>query len=354
MLNQANNYQWQAQYILELLAKNDLLVSPLFKIGCKYIHENQWDSASKSFELCLEVAQSLDRLCERAVALVGLGAVCLCRSEITQAEKRYQEAAELFDSVAESYGNGVVLLGLALIHQTQGKWAQAFKHYEESLESLCLIEGNKLAAQLIEQIQQKKGEAYQEFERSLGKPAAVSETPKTVKKPISDQAAAEILFLPIFSKIPAGREIPIEEDIEGHIATNVMRIQDEEYKVVPLGAGHGKQLTFDMNFLYFVMPVKGYSMKDIGIQDGDYVILRRPLYAPVQADNEDIVAASIIGDETEATLKRFYRRDKRGIELRPANLDLPPYRFTEGDRKVAIAGIAVAVLKRALARSVSE
>jgi len=67
----------------------------------------------------------------------------------------------------------------------------------------------------------------------------------------------------------------------------------------------------------FVLRVKGRSMIDDGILDGDYVIIERKQ----SADNGDTVVALI--DNNYATLKRFYHEGKR-IRLQPANSTMKP------------------------------
>ncbi|MBE0446712.1 MAG: transcriptional repressor LexA [Actinobacteria bacterium] len=66
----------------------------------------------------------------------------------------------------------------------------------------------------------------------------------------------------------------------------------------------------------FMLRVKGESMVDAGILDGDYLIVRQQ---PV-ANNGDIVVA-LVGDE--ATVKKFYKKDDR-IILKPENKSMEP------------------------------
>ena len=65
----------------------------------------------------------------------------------------------------------------------------------------------------------------------------------------------------------------------------------------------------------FALQVKGPSMTDAGIENGDYVFLRRQ----ATARSGQIVAALVNG---EATLKRFIKR-KQGVVLAPAHPDMP-------------------------------
>lgn len=67
----------------------------------------------------------------------------------------------------------------------------------------------------------------------------------------------------------------------------------------------------------FVLQVKGMSMIDDGILDGDYVVIEKAS----NAENGDIVVAIV--DEHHATLKRFYRENGK-VVLKPANTEMDP------------------------------
>ncbi len=80
----------------------------------------------------------------------------------------------------------------------------------------------------------------------------------------------------------------------------------------------------------FILKVKGSSMIEAGIYDGDYAIIR-----PQQtAENGEIVVALIDG---EATLKRFYREHDR-IRLQPENTSMQPIFVRAGEAETMIAG----------------
>lgn len=86
----------------------------------------------------------------------------------------------------------------------------------------------------------------------------------------------------------------------------------------------------------FVLKVKGDSMIEAGILDGDYVVVR---YSTSARDG-DIVVALI--DEQEATLKRF-RRNGSQIELLPENSELTPLVYPA--ERVQIQGILVGQMR---------
>ena len=84
----------------------------------------------------------------------------------------------------------------------------------------------------------------------------------------------------------------------------------------------------------FVLRVRGDSMVDAGIFDGDFVVVRQQS----TADNGDIVVALV---DDEATVKRFYRETDR-IRLQPANPTMEPIYA----RDVAVLGKVVALFRR--------
>jgi repressor LexA len=86
----------------------------------------------------------------------------------------------------------------------------------------------------------------------------------------------------------------------------------------------------------YALRVRGDSMIEDGIQDGDVVVVRRTS----RAENGETVVAIVDG---EATLKRFYRAGSR-VELRAANAGLQPLRLP-ADR-VEIRGVLVGLLRR--------
>lgn len=85
----------------------------------------------------------------------------------------------------------------------------------------------------------------------------------------------------------------------------------------------------------YVLKVKGESMIEEGILDGDYVIVERNFYP----HNGDVVVALL--DNTYATLKKYFREENR-IRLQPANRTMKPIYA----KNPAIQGIVRAVLRK--------
>lgn len=85
----------------------------------------------------------------------------------------------------------------------------------------------------------------------------------------------------------------------------------------------------------YVLQVKGSSMIEDGILDGDFVVIEKT----ETAKNGDIVVALV--DDNLATLKRFYKEGER-IVLRPANSQMDPIYPND----IKIQGIVVSLVRR--------
>jgi repressor LexA len=114
----------------------------------------------------------------------------------------------------------------------------------------------------------------------------------------SSRHAADPHRLPLVGEIAAGGPLLAEQNVE-------------EYVGVPDVIGPGD----------FVLRVKGESMVDAGILDGDYVVVRRQQ----SASDGDVVVALAGDDESadEATVKRFFREGDR-VRLQPENPSMEP------------------------------
>ena len=89
---------------------------------------------------------------------------------------------------------------------------------------------------------------------------------------------------------------------------------------------------------HYVLRVRGNSMIDEQIRDGDFVVVNeRP-----RADNGETVIALI--DGTAATVKKFYRERDGRIRLQPANETMAPIYVNEND--IRIQGVVVGVMRR--------
>jgi repressor LexA len=107
-------------------------------------------------------------------------------------------------------------------------------------------------------------------------------------------------------------------------------------------AAEAQEERLDLHSLFpspdtFVLQVRGQSMIENHIDDGDYVIIRKQELA----QNGDRVVAVVDG---EYTLKRFYRR-KDQIELRPENGLMAPI-LVDPTRDIRIEGVLVGVVRK--------
>jgi repressor LexA len=87
----------------------------------------------------------------------------------------------------------------------------------------------------------------------------------------------------------------------------------------------------------YVLKVRGQSMIEDHIEDGDYVVIRRKESA---ADGERVVA--LVNDEV--TLKRYYR-EKNHVRLEPANQSMGPI-LVHSDQDARILGVLVGVMRK--------
>ena len=125
--------------------------------------------------------------------------------------------------------------------------------------------------------------------------------------------AVALSGLPVVGQVAAGAPMLADENIE-------------EYVPVPgiAGGDEGE----------FVLRVKGDSMKDAGILEGDHVVVRRQ----DSAANGEIVVALV---DDEATVKRFFKEDDH-VRLQPENDALQPILV----RDVEVLGRVVGVCRR--------
>jgi repressor LexA len=120
--------------------------------------------------------------------------------------------------------------------------------------------------------------------------------------------------VPVLGQVPAGKPFLSEENVEGVL-------------IIPADMSGGKT---------FALQVKGDSMIDAGILDGDKVIVKQQ----GTAENGEIVCAVING---EATLKRFFK--KGGVvTLKAENEKYAPIIVSEGEFR--LAGRVVGLLRK--------
>jgi repressor LexA len=127
-----------------------------------------------------------------------------------------------------------------------------------------------------------------------------------------DRPAARVL--PLFGYIAAGRPLDVD-------------VSDETIAVPEHLTSRGEN---------YVLKVRGDSMVEDGILDGDLVIIARR----EDATNGEMVVANVSG---EVTLKRLYREGER-VRLQPANSMMNP--IYAAARDVAVQGVVVGLMRR--------
>ena len=143
--------------------------------------------------------------------------------------------------------------------------------------------------------------------RDPSKPRAIELLVDRAKKAIRPSG------LPLVGQVAAGQPILAEENIEDYLDVPAV-----------VGGESGD----------YVLRVRGESMKDAGILEGDFVVVR----PAERARNGEIVVALV---EDEATVKRFFR-ERDHVRLQPENPSMEPIR----SRDVQVLGRVVGVFRK--------
>lgn len=136
-----------------------------------------------------------------------------------------------------------------------------------------------------------------------------------VRSPDPSMVRRRSVSVPLVGQVAAGQPVLAEDNIE-------------EVYALPADLVGGAET--------FMLRVKGDSMIEDGLFDGDFVVVQRQ----VSADDGDVVVA-LLGDE--ATVKRFYRENGR-IRLQPSNSSMAPIYAEPGE--LAIVGKVILGLRR--------
>jgi repressor LexA len=163
------------------------------------------------------------------------------------------------------------------------------KGYPPSVREIGKAVGLKSTSTVHGHLSRLEKKGY--IRRDPTKPRAI-EVLNNDKRDLSD-----VIKLPVIGKVTAGSPILAVENID-------------EYYSIP------RDLIVGYEGESFILKVRGESMINAGILDGDYIIVRKQSYA----DNGDIIVALI---EDEATVKRFYKESDH-IRLQPENPSMDP------------------------------
>ena len=129
------------------------------------------------------------------------------------------------------------------------------------------------------------------LKRDPSKPRALEVMVERAKKAVRPSG------LPLVGQVAAGEPILAEENIEDYLEVpDVVGGEDGDY----------------------ILRVRGESMKDAGILEGDFVVVR-----PTERARDGEIVVALVGDE--ATVKRFFR-EKDQVRLQPENKSMKPIR----------------------------
>lgn len=140
-----------------------------------------------------------------------------------------------------------------------------------------------------------------------------------------EDASVEYLSIPLLGAIAAGEPLPIFDSNEALAEAEVIRVTSDI-----VGNPHN----------VYALQVRGNSMIDALIHDGDIVLMRHQK----TAENGDMIAAWI-KDEKATTLKRFYwEPGRKMVRLQPANPFMEP--IYVHPRNLEIQGKVIGVIRR--------
>lgn len=160
---------------------------------------------------------------------------------------------------------------------------------------------------------EKKGLIRRDWNQKRGV-EVVDQEPAAEPRRVEPRSAGNTRELPLFGYIAAGRPLDVE-------------VSDETITVPEHLTSRGEN---------YVLKVRGDSMVEDGILDGDLVIISRR----ERADNGEMVVANVNG---EVTLKRLYQEGER-VRLQPANSMMSP--IYAPARDVAVQGVVVGLMRR--------
>jgi len=190
--------------------------------------------------------------------------------------------------------------------------------YPPSVREIARAVGLASTSAVHHHLQILEREGY--LERGAAQSRAIRLTPQAAirlglsSELVPQSTAREAYVLPVIGEIAAGGPIEAYQEVT------------ETLPVPEILAPSGDA---------YVLRVRGDSMIDAAIMDGDYVLIR----PQETARDGDIVVAQV--EENAVTLKRFYRENGR-IRLQPANPNYPPQVYDD----VRIQGKLIGVIRR--------
>src|ERR1700746_3254819 len=197
-----------------------------------------------------------------------------------------------------------VLDFLVAFHNKHG-YSPSFEEMARSLKLTSLATVHKHITTL-----ERKGFIRRGYNQSRS--IEVVQLPKPVREQVLDR---HIIELPLAGRIAAGRPLEAVEDHETISLSDFARGQNT-----------------------FVLQVKGESMREDHILDGDFIVVEQ-----TQVANTGEIVVALVGED-DATVKRFYREQGGKIRLQPANSQMSPILVPATE--VRIQGRVVGVLRK--------
>ena len=188
------------------------------------------------------------------------------------------------------------------------------KGYPPTVREICTALDIKSTSTVHKDIARLESKGY--LKKDPAKPRAIMFVDRSFDQYVAnvDLSREEVLDIPVVGQIAAGTPITAEENISGYF---------------PIPAAYAKGENF-------MLTVRGDSMINAGIFDGDKILVR----VTGEASNGEIVVAMIQGFESEATVKTYYKEGNQ-IRLQPENDAFTPIIVNE----VQILGIVKGVFR---------
>lgn len=331
----------------------------LIRQGDEHSKAEEWDQAIGCFEEAIEYAEQKRDRRTKGNALIHLAEAYRACNKMDDALDCYKEAIDLFRRLGDHHNWAVACRMAAMLCHNPSQCREALDWYREALEILAnsyqrhteLGNHNRATqyrawCQDIEMRIEEAQNLYQPGTRSEISLRVLKTTPRAVtSKPRVEGMVLQLL--PVLGRIPAGESLYILlEDAGNYVSCVELLIDDTRYRIQSLRGRTDTRVRIEKGFSYFMLGVTGDSMIQAGIEEGNYVLIKRAEKTALAVEDGDIVAALIKDHDDEVTLKRFRRIDRHTIALEPENPKYSPNRFTEADPEVDMMGIAIAVLKR--------
>jgi len=228
-----------------------------------------------------------------ATVLICLADCCLEGGELVLARECCEEAETLFCSYEDSrhaHNRAVALYALGLVFHSLGHEKEAVNSYDEALRAFRRARAEWM---MVRDCAQRRMNQCRGAERWIGKLRASLASAASVPSP----QPYSLVSLPVLSATSAGDPLCATEEFE------------ELIEVEESVAGRAN----------FALRVKGDSMVDADIKDGDVVLVQETADWPGPGQ---IVVVRIDGMESGSVVKRFYRLQDH-VRLQPANTKYP-------------------------------